>query len=180
MAILKFDKTFSEISQEVGTKTVKQCIEFYYLWKKVMSDSARKKWRIFKKNRLLDDTDSIEQNLRSSTSDGSKTTTAANARDDDDSGKLNRDESESTLPLDDDNNNLDAADNENGCDDVVMSELDINNNSLSAGKKTNGTLGKKEKSPSPTASTGGRIQKQCDKCDMVFFESFSKSFKSFF
>lgn len=35
------------------TKTTKQCIEFYYLWKKVMSDSTKKKWRSLKKNRRL-------------------------------------------------------------------------------------------------------------------------------
>jgi hypothetical protein len=52
-AILKHDKIFGEIASEVETKSIKQCIEFYYLWKKVMSDGARKKWRLVKKNRYV-------------------------------------------------------------------------------------------------------------------------------
>lgn len=143
-----------------GSKSVKQCIEFYYLWKKVMSDNARKKWRNFKKNRLLEDTDSIEQNLRSSattTSDGSKTASATN----DEPGKLNRDET--TTPVNDD----DPVENENGCsEEAVMSELDMNNNNLSAGKKSK-RASIEDASTSPTVSSGSRIQKQCDKCDMV-------------
>lgn len=50
---------------QMKTKTTKQCIEFYYFWKKVMSDNMKKKWRSIKKNRLAETT-SIHQNLRSS------------------------------------------------------------------------------------------------------------------
>ncbi|RNA30737.1 zinc finger protein 541-like [Brachionus plicatilis] len=63
-AILKHDKVFSEIANEVETKSINQCIEFYYLWKKVMSDNTKKKWKNLKKRRSFEDT--IEQNLRSS------------------------------------------------------------------------------------------------------------------
>jgi hypothetical protein len=52
-AILKHDKVFGEIADEVETKSIKQCVEFYYLWKKVMSDGARKKWRLVKKHRYV-------------------------------------------------------------------------------------------------------------------------------
>ncbi|XP_060525589.1 uncharacterized protein LOC132701551 isoform X3 [Cylas formicarius] len=37
-ALLKFDKDFARISDEIKTKTAKQCIQFYYVWKKVCSD----------------------------------------------------------------------------------------------------------------------------------------------
>lgn len=181
-AILKHDKSFSEIAQEVGTKTVKQCIEFYYLWKKVMSDGMRKKWRTFKKTRLLDDSDSIEQNLRSSTANESKTEATTTGG----TGKRStrRDENDpppppppaaTTTPDDDDDDEtgadcLDTNNNEN--EDVVMSELDMNNNNnhlTSSSKKSN------NKSPSPASTssraTGGTsasaVNKQCDKCDMV-------------
>jgi hypothetical protein len=46
------------------TKTTKQCIEFYYFWKKVMSDQMKKKWRSLKRNRYAEPTN-IHQNLRS-------------------------------------------------------------------------------------------------------------------
>ena len=62
--ILKHDKIFSEIANEVKTKTINQCVEFYYLWKKVMSDCVRKKWRYFKKNRYNFE-NQLELNLRS-------------------------------------------------------------------------------------------------------------------
>lgn len=60
-SIFTHDKVFSEISNDVGTKTIKQCIEFYYLWKKVLSDSAKKKWRQLKKSRIYDDNQETEQ-----------------------------------------------------------------------------------------------------------------------
>lgn len=58
-ALLKYDKDFRSIAQEVrnrkersgleltwrfqiGTKTIKQCIQFYYVWKKVCIDEYRK------------------------------------------------------------------------------------------------------------------------------------------
>jgi hypothetical protein len=61
-SLLNNDKVFSEIANEIGKKTTKQCIEFYYLWKKVMSDSVRKKWRLLKKNRLCVLTSSSSSN----------------------------------------------------------------------------------------------------------------------
>jgi len=60
--MLKHDKNFSEVSAEVGTKSTKRCIEFYYFWKKVMSDYMKKKWRLLKKNRLMGES-SIASNL---------------------------------------------------------------------------------------------------------------------
>lgn len=61
-ALLKYDKDFFNIAQDVsfcklgrvvwvlrgivllqvGTKTVKQCVQFYYMWKKVCTDDYRK------------------------------------------------------------------------------------------------------------------------------------------
>jgi len=64
-SILKHDKNFAEVSAEIGTKSTKRCIEFYYFWKKVMSDYMKKKWRIMKKNRLIGES-SVPNNMRSS------------------------------------------------------------------------------------------------------------------
>ncbi|KAJ8958723.1 hypothetical protein NQ318_016451, partial [Aromia moschata] len=41
-ALLKYDKDFRSIAQEIRTKTVKQCIQFYYVWKKVCTDEYRR------------------------------------------------------------------------------------------------------------------------------------------
>ncbi|KAK9869215.1 hypothetical protein WA026_002966 [Henosepilachna vigintioctopunctata] len=40
--LLKYDKDFRNIAQEIGTKTVKQCIQFYYIWKKVCTEEHRR------------------------------------------------------------------------------------------------------------------------------------------
>ncbi|XP_072389156.1 uncharacterized protein [Diabrotica undecimpunctata] len=41
-SLLKYDKDFRNIAQEIRTKTVKQCVQFYYVWKKVCADEYRK------------------------------------------------------------------------------------------------------------------------------------------
>ncbi|XP_049826853.1 uncharacterized protein LOC109598471 isoform X2 [Aethina tumida] len=41
-ALIKYDKDFHSISKEVKSKSVKQCIQFYYVWKKVCTDEYRK------------------------------------------------------------------------------------------------------------------------------------------
>ncbi|KAL3286023.1 hypothetical protein HHI36_000536 [Cryptolaemus montrouzieri] len=41
-SLLKYDKDFHTIAQEIGTKTVKQCIQFYYIWKKVCTEEHRR------------------------------------------------------------------------------------------------------------------------------------------
>ncbi|KAK2162559.1 hypothetical protein LSH36_96g02011 [Paralvinella palmiformis] len=41
-ALIKCDKDFFSIAKELGTKSVKQCVQFYYLWKKVCTDEYRK------------------------------------------------------------------------------------------------------------------------------------------
>ncbi|KAK9739724.1 ELM2 domain [Popillia japonica] len=41
-ALLKHDKDFAAIAQEVETKTIKQCIQFYYVWKKVCVDEYKR------------------------------------------------------------------------------------------------------------------------------------------
>ncbi|KRY85639.1 Transcriptional-regulating factor 1 [Trichinella pseudospiralis] len=41
-ALLKFDKDFNEISKKVKTKSVQQCISFYYSWKTLFKKSYRK------------------------------------------------------------------------------------------------------------------------------------------
>ncbi|XP_075222502.1 uncharacterized protein LOC142325068 isoform X2 [Lycorma delicatula] len=40
--LLKYDKDFSCIAQEVGSKTVKQCVQFYYLWKKICVEDYKR------------------------------------------------------------------------------------------------------------------------------------------
>nr|XP_024217845.1 uncharacterized protein LOC106689252 [Halyomorpha halys] len=47
-ALLKYDKDFSSVAHEVETKTSKQCVQFYYLWKKVCPEEY-KKLRVFRK-----------------------------------------------------------------------------------------------------------------------------------
>jgi len=63
-ALVKFDKDFNKIAKDMGMiKTVKQCVEFYYLWKKVCPDEY-KRLRIIRKKREQDD---LLYNLRSRT-----------------------------------------------------------------------------------------------------------------
>ncbi|KAJ9581309.1 hypothetical protein L9F63_023515, partial [Diploptera punctata] len=40
--LLKYDKDFRSVAEEIGTKTVKQCIQFYYLWKKVCPEEYKR------------------------------------------------------------------------------------------------------------------------------------------
>ena len=51
---MKCDKDFYNIAKEVGTKSVKQCIQFYYLWKKVCGDEY-KRLRIVRRKREQDE-----------------------------------------------------------------------------------------------------------------------------
>ncbi|XP_076267674.1 uncharacterized protein LOC143200833 isoform X3 [Rhynchophorus ferrugineus] len=50
--LMKHDKDFNKISEEIKTKTVKQCVQFYYVWKKVCADeySRLKAIRQMKRN----------------------------------------------------------------------------------------------------------------------------------
>ncbi|XP_074037248.1 uncharacterized protein isoform X4 [Leptinotarsa decemlineata] len=41
-SLLKYDKDFRSIAQEIRTKTIKQCVQFYYVWKKVCADEYRR------------------------------------------------------------------------------------------------------------------------------------------
>ncbi len=38
--LVKYRKNFAKISQQIGTKTVKECVEFYYLWKNFCHDES--------------------------------------------------------------------------------------------------------------------------------------------
>ncbi|CAG2228782.1 unnamed protein product [Mytilus edulis] len=49
-ALLKCDKDFFSVSKEIGSKSVKECIQFYYLWKKVCPDE-HKRLRIMRNKR---------------------------------------------------------------------------------------------------------------------------------
>lgn len=53
-AMLKYNKDFFLIAAEVGTKSVKECVQFYYLWKKVCSDEY-KRLRIVRRRRREQD-----------------------------------------------------------------------------------------------------------------------------
>ncbi|XP_062577324.1 transcriptional-regulating factor 1-like isoform X1 [Saccostrea cucullata] len=52
-ALWKCDKDFFKISKEIGTKTTKECLHFYYLWKKVCPDE-HKRLRIIRRKREHD------------------------------------------------------------------------------------------------------------------------------
>jgi hypothetical protein len=41
-AVLRYGKDFSKISDEVGTKSPADCVQFYYIWKKARSDEQRR------------------------------------------------------------------------------------------------------------------------------------------
>ncbi|CAH0550552.1 unnamed protein product [Brassicogethes aeneus] len=58
-AVAKYDKDFHSISKEIKSKSVKQCIQFYYVWKKVCTDEYRKLKLIREKknNKNSDDMD---------------------------------------------------------------------------------------------------------------------------
>ena len=64
-ALLKYDKCFPDVAQEVKTKSIKQCIEFYYLWKKIKSDTMKKKWKKVKKRHHNEAANFEPSNLRS-------------------------------------------------------------------------------------------------------------------
>ncbi|XP_050443678.1 uncharacterized protein LOC126847469 isoform X2 [Adelges cooleyi] len=54
-AIFRYDKDFSFISQELGSKTLKQCVQFYYLWKKVCPEDY-KQFQLQRRKSRTDDT----------------------------------------------------------------------------------------------------------------------------
>ena len=45
--LLRHHKNFSRISSDLGTKSVKECVEYYYLWKNVCKEEARSFKNIF-------------------------------------------------------------------------------------------------------------------------------------
>ncbi|KAK3093940.1 hypothetical protein FSP39_022050 [Pinctada imbricata] len=49
-ALWKCDKDFYALSKEMGTKSVKECVQFYYLWKKVCPDE-HKRLRLIRRRR---------------------------------------------------------------------------------------------------------------------------------
>ncbi|KAG8190118.1 hypothetical protein JTE90_026688 [Oedothorax gibbosus] len=60
-ALLKCDKDFFNIAKEISGKSVKQCIQFYYLWKKVCPDEY-KRIRFIRRRK---EQESLIYNLRS-------------------------------------------------------------------------------------------------------------------
>lgn len=48
-----FDKDFLHVASKVGTKSVQQCVEFYYVWKKVAPEEYRR-LRCLRRRRELD------------------------------------------------------------------------------------------------------------------------------
>lgn len=40
--LLKYNKDFSGISTEVGSKSTKQCVQFYYLWKRLCPEEYKR------------------------------------------------------------------------------------------------------------------------------------------
>ena len=92
-AILRYDKSFTEIAQHIKTKSTKQCVEFYYIWKKYKSDSMTKKWKSLKRKRFIDAM-SEQPTLRSHNK--KKTTEATKESDDCAFGDNDADNSTST------------------------------------------------------------------------------------
>ena len=45
--LLRHHKNFSRISSDLGTKSVRECVEYYYLWKNVCKEEARSFKNIF-------------------------------------------------------------------------------------------------------------------------------------
>lgn len=40
--LLEYNKDFVAIARDVGTKTTKQCVQFYYLWKRLCPDEYKR------------------------------------------------------------------------------------------------------------------------------------------
>lgn len=40
--LLKYNKDFSGISRDIGSKSTKQCVQFYYLWKRLCPDEYKR------------------------------------------------------------------------------------------------------------------------------------------
>ncbi|XP_066995962.2 serine-rich adhesin for platelets [Anabrus simplex] len=57
--LLKYDKDFRSISQEIGSKTIKQCVQFYYVWKKVCPEEY-KRLRLLRRRQNVDDSGRLE------------------------------------------------------------------------------------------------------------------------
>ncbi|KAL3985277.1 hypothetical protein ACH3XW_37970 [Acanthocheilonema viteae] len=53
-AIYKGEKDFHQVALDLGNKTVKQCVEFYYMWKKACPDDYRKLRNLRRKRQLLE------------------------------------------------------------------------------------------------------------------------------
>uniref|UniRef100_A0A158Q2L9 C2H2-type domain-containing protein n=1 Tax=Dracunculus medinensis TaxID=318479 RepID=A0A158Q2L9_DRAME len=53
-AIYKSEKDFHQVAIDLGNKTVKQCVEFYYMWKKACPDDYRKLRNLRRKRQLLE------------------------------------------------------------------------------------------------------------------------------
>ena len=49
-ALCRYNKDFHSVARRVGSKSVKQCIEFYYVWKKVCPDEY-KRLRLLRRRR---------------------------------------------------------------------------------------------------------------------------------
>ncbi|KAJ1372668.1 ELM2 and Myb SANT-like domain containing 1 [Parelaphostrongylus tenuis] len=53
-AIYKTEKDFHQVAQELPSKTVRECVEFYYTWKKTCPDDYRKLRNLRRKRQLLE------------------------------------------------------------------------------------------------------------------------------
>lgn len=48
-SLLKYNKDFSAISNDIGSKTTRQCVQFYYLWKRLCTDEYKRLRMIYGK-----------------------------------------------------------------------------------------------------------------------------------
>ncbi|XP_064623846.1 uncharacterized protein LOC135485588 isoform X2 [Lineus longissimus] len=115
-ALLKCDKDFFSIAVEIK-KTTKQCIEFYYLWKKVCPDEY-KRLRILRRKREQDEM----YNLRS------QAKANAEAQQQQLQQQLPNQDDDEDDDVDDKNNNNSCNNNNNKSSEVRPSRTNRNNN----------------------------------------------------
>uniref|UniRef100_A0A915IWT9 Transcriptional-regulating factor 1 n=1 Tax=Romanomermis culicivorax TaxID=13658 RepID=A0A915IWT9_ROMCU len=76
-ALFKHDKDFFLVASTIGTKTVKQCVAFYYTWKKIYSDENRRLKSLRRRRDLSDVNNGAYYNLRAAAATAAPTSTTA-------------------------------------------------------------------------------------------------------
>ena len=61
--LLRHHKNFSRISSDLGTKSAKECVEYYYLWKNVCKEEARSFKNIFNSTSAVECSSAVTSRL---------------------------------------------------------------------------------------------------------------------